>query len=35
VIEIRGFNGKLNQDDNPYRLPKNDYTDALNITRDA
>jgi len=35
VIEVRGFNGKLNQDDNPYRLPKGDYTDALNITRDA
>ena len=35
MIEIRGFNGKLNQDDNPYRLPKNDYIDALNITRDA
>jgi len=35
VIEVRGFGGKLNQDDNPYRLPKGDYSDALNITRDA
>jgi hypothetical protein len=35
VIEVKGFNGKLNLDDNPYRLPKGDYSDALNITRDA
>lgn len=35
MIEIRGFNGKLNVDDNPYKTPKSDYIDALNITRDA
>ena len=35
MIQIRGFNGKLNLDDNPYRSPKNDHVDALNITRDA
>lgn len=35
MIEVRGFNGKLNLDDNPYRLPNGDYSDALNITRDA
>jgi hypothetical protein len=35
VIQVRGFNGKLNRDDNPYRSPKNDHVDALNITRDA
>lgn len=35
MIEVKGFNGKLNVDDNPYRLPKGDYIDSLNITRDA
>lgn len=35
MIEVKGFNGKLNLDDNPYRLLKGDYSDALNITRDA
>jgi hypothetical protein len=35
VIEVRTFSGKMNYDDNPYRLPKGDYSDALNITRDA
>jgi len=35
VIEARGFNGKLNLDDNAYKLPNGDYVDALNITRDA
>jgi hypothetical protein len=35
VIEVRTFGGKMNYDDNPYRLPKGDYSDALNITRDA
>lgn len=35
MIEIRGFNGKLNVDDNPYRIPKDDFVDALNVTRDA
>ena len=35
MIEARGFNGKLNLDDNAYKLPNGDYVDALNITRDA
>lgn len=35
MIETRGFTGKLNSDDNPYRLPSGDFSDALNITRDA
>ena len=35
MIEVRGFNGKLNLDDNPYRVPKDDFLDALNVTRDA
>jgi len=35
MIEVRGFTGKLNLDDNDYRVPKDDYVDALNITRDA
>ena len=35
MIEVRNFSGKLNFDDNAYRVPKGDYTDALNITRDA
>lgn len=35
MIEVRDFRGKLNFDDNDYRVPKGDYTDALNITRDA
>lgn len=35
MIEVRGFNGKLNFDDNLYRVPNGDYVDALNITRDA
>ena len=35
MIQARGFHGKLNQDDNAYRLPKEDHIDALNITRDA
>jgi hypothetical protein len=35
MIEVRDFRGKLNFDDNEYRVPKGDYTDALNITRDA
>ena len=29
------FNGKLNLDDDPYRVGEGDYIDALNITRDA
>jgi len=31
----RVFNGGLNLDDHPYRLPEGAYLDALNITRDA
>lgn len=31
----RSFNGKLNLDTNPNRIPPPDYIDALNITRDA
>jgi len=29
------FNGKLNLDDHPYRMPEGDYIDAINITRDS
>lgn len=35
MIEVKTLNGGLNTDDNPYRLPPNDYVDALNITHDA
>jgi hypothetical protein len=35
VIETRGFTGKLNTDDNDYRIPNGDYVAALNITRDS
>lgn len=35
MIETRGFNGKLNLDDNDYRVAPGEYLDALNITRDA
>ena len=35
MIETRGFTGKLNTDDNDYRVPNGDYVDALNITRDS
>ena len=35
MIEVRGFNGKLNLDDQEYRIPNGDFVDALNITRDA
>lgn len=35
MIEIKTLNGKLNLDDSYYRLPKEDYIDALNITHDA
>ena len=30
-----GFGGKMNLDDAPFRMPKEDYLDALNITRDS
>src|SRR6201986_2036018 len=29
------FSGPLNQDLHPFRVPENDFIDALNITRDA
>ena len=29
------FSGRLNQDVHPFRVPENDFIDALNITRDA
>ncbi len=31
----RSFNGKLNLDVSPFRVPPNDFIEALNITRDA
>lgn len=34
-LEQKIYSGKLNTDDSPYLLPKADYIDALNITRDA
>ena len=33
MVEVKTFNGKLNMDDSPFRLPSGDYTDALNISR--
>jgi len=35
AIINRAFNGKLNLDTSDYRMPQADYSDALNITRDA
>lgn len=35
MIEIKTFEGRLNLDDNQYRLPKGDYIQAENITKDA
>ena len=35
MLMNRIFNGRLNYDDDPFRLPQGDYIDALNITRDA
>lgn len=35
MIEIKTLGGGLNLDDSQYRLPPNDYIDALNITHDA
>jgi len=35
MTETKIFNGGLNTDDSPYRVPSNDYIDALNITHDA
>ena len=29
------FTGKLNYDDHPFRVPKEDFIDALNITRNS
>lgn len=31
MIDVRGFNGGMNQDASPELLPKNDYTYAMNI----
>ncbi len=31
----RVFNGRLNYDDDVFRVPHGDYIDALNITRDS
>lgn len=35
MIEVKALNGKLNLDDSLYRLPKEDYIDAFNITHDS
>jgi len=35
AVELKLLNGKLNTDDSPYQLPKNDYSDALNVTHNA
>lgn len=35
MIEVKTFRGKMNLDDSQYRLPKDDYIDAKNITKDA
>lgn len=35
MIINRTFDGKMNLDAQPFRVPKSDYIDALNITRDA
>lgn len=34
-VSIRAFTGKLNYDDHPFRVPQQDYIDALNFTRDS
>jgi len=33
MVEVKVLNGKLNQDSNQFRMPSNDFIDALNITR--
>jgi len=33
MIEVKVLNGKLNTDSDLFRMPSNDFTDALNITR--
>ena len=33
AVELKLLNGKLNTDNSPYKLPPNDFVDALNITR--
>ena len=33
MVEVKNFNGKLNLDGSPFRLPNGDYADALNISR--
>lgn len=35
MVEIKTLGGGLNQDDSQYRLPPNDYIEALNISHDA
>jgi hypothetical protein len=35
MILQKSFNGRLNYDDDAYRVPHGDYLDALNITRDS
>ena len=35
MIELKNFSGKMNLDTEKYRVPPNDFIDALNITRDA
>jgi len=35
MIEVKTLRGKMNLDDSQYRLPKDDYIDARNITKDA
>lgn len=35
MVEVKTLGGGLNKDDSQYRLPPNDYIDALNISHDA
>ncbi len=35
MIEVKNFSGKMDLDSSPYRVAPNDYTNALNITKDA
>lgn len=35
MVDVTNFNGKMDLDSSLYRVAKNDYIDALNITKDA
>lgn len=35
MIEVKGFNGKMDLDSSPFRVAPNDYIDSINVTKDA